>query len=191
MEKRDKIKIINELTESYGISPWRLLNEAEDVSSDDEPDATDNSLSDEDKQGIIQGLISQDLSEEDFQKMIKSKEINDEDAQEIMQAVQQSQQEEEPSEEEIQMGQINQVQDMVVRFSLYDKYNKLLEKVNFFLDYFTDIKSDLYSEVNEIKEYLEIISSLLFNLEINILYQLYFKLEDRLITSFTEYQNQG
>jgi len=182
-------KALKEILETHGVSPWKILIEegkTEEVNSDDDP-TPDTGLSDEDKQAIVQGLQSGEISEKAFQSMVKDGKIDEEDAQEIMQMLQQGQQEQEMTSEEQQMMQINQIQDMTVRFSLYEKYTELNQKIEYFLDFFQDINTPFYKEIENIKSYIDVISNLIFALEINLLYQLFFQIESKLIDLFQEY----
>jgi len=186
----NKEQILNELLETHGISPWKILIEEgkkEEVNSDDEPSAGDESLSDNDKNNIAQGLANGDITEEQFKKMVNNGDLDKDDANEITQMAQELAQNQEMTPEEEQMMQITQVQDMTVRFALYEKFTKLNEKIEYFLDFFQDVANPIYKEVEYIKEYLDVVSSLVFNLEINLLYQLYFQLESKLIELFQGY----
>jgi len=188
MPRNEILEELNNVLDS-GIDPWVILSkisEAEEVNSDDEI-ADDDTLSDNDKQAIVQSLMSGEIDDKKFKEMISSGDISKEDAQEIIAMMQQAQQQQEPTTEEIQISQINQIQDMTVRFSIYEKLNELNEKIDYFIDFFPDVSSSLYKNIEETKQFLEIVSNLVFSLEINLLYNLYFQIETSLIENFQKY----
>ena len=193
---------IEEAFYTKGISPWQyLLEEAKkpkEVNSDDDPPAdqmeTGNphdgkGLSDEEIMQIVQALQQGQIQEDQIQKMMEDGQLSEDDMQRIQQAMQQADggSPQEPSPEEQQTMQINQLQDTVVRFSIYDKLGNLQNKLEQFLDHFNDVTSDLYKQTEEIYDYIKILNSLIFNLEINLVYQLYSQLEMKLIDIFEEY----
>jgi len=179
-----------------------LIEEAKkpkEVNSDEDPtaDKMDTGqaparpgLSDEELQQIIQGIQQGQIQEDQIQQMQQSGQLTDEDIQKIQEGMQQMQQQQPSPEEQAQMettAQINQLQEMTIRFNIYDKLIKLEDKLDYFLNYFHDITNPIYPEIENIKEYISVINSLVFNLEINLLYELYAKLEMKIIDLFEQY----
>lgn len=194
-----KINIDTLLTEngfSYGQSPWDfLLEEAktQEVNSDDQsPSQEDDSddqnpkLADGDLQQLIQQLQQSPDAEKDIKKLLDDGSINQADVENIGQGLENADQ---PSPEEEQQIQINNIQEMVIRFSIYDKLNNLENKLRLFTENFPNVDEDFYKDVSQIHDYIKIVNTLIFNLEINLVYQLFANLEMKLISIFTEYQN--
>lgn len=201
-----KINIDTLLTEngfSYGQSPWDfLLEEAktQEVNSDDESPGQDDSsnsasdeasdespkLSDDDLQQLIQQLQQSPDAEKDIKKLLDDGSINQADVENIGKGLEG----EDQSPEEEQQNQINNIQEMVIRFSIYDKLNNLENKLRLFTENFPNVDEDFYKNVSQIHDYIKIVNTLIFNLEINLVYQLYANLEMKLISIFTEYQNK-
>jgi len=98
--------------------------------------------------------------------------------------------EEAPSPEELMAQQIEQTNDMFVKFAIYDKVADLTGKLTFFENNFNDIKGDFYDQVIQLKEFLNILSSLIFNIETNVAYQMYGSLLLQLTELFNEYNVQ-
>jgi hypothetical protein len=93
--------------------------------------------------------------------------------------------------EELMAQQIEQTNDMFVKFAIYDKVNELTEKLDYFQENFKDIDSDFYKEVLQLKEFLDIFSNLLFNLDTSVAYQMYGNILLQLTTLFQEYNTNG
>jgi hypothetical protein len=91
------------------------------------------------------------------------------------------------TEEELLAQQIEQTNDLFVKFALYDKIMDLSDKLDFFKDNFEDIGSELYQRVLQLREFLNILSSLVFNLETAVAYQMYGSILLQLTEMFKEY----
>jgi len=196
-----------------GFNPWNVLVEEaliqeglKSVDSDDEPDDVDQApkeeapqeqaaqpqqegvpqeedglLSPEELQQMAQALQSGEMTEEDLKGLMDQGKINNIDVQMIQESM--------PSPEEEQAQQINQVQEMVVRFNVYDKIMALDAKLDLFIENFHDGGSDFYGEVQQIHEFVKVLNTLIFNLEINLVYQMYASLETQLIELFETYKD--
>jgi len=145
---------------------------------------------------LAQGTIDQDdlismykagkISKDDIQTILTSAEGGDESGQPI------DPQTGEPqlSEEELLAQQIDQTNELFVKFSIYDKIIELNDKLTYFEDNFEDIQSDLYERVTQLKEFLNILSNLVFNLETAVSYQMYGSILLQLTELFNEYNNE-
>jgi flagellar biosynthesis GTPase FlhF len=151
----------------FGYNPWSVLIEEaklQDVSSDDEPDELNTNsgnkssqeeeqpsqeeeqpsqeeepkLSEEELQQLVQSFQSGELSEEDLKNMLDQGQINNTDIQILQQMIEQS------SPEDEQAQQINQVQEMVIRFNIYDKVMALDNKLEIFVENFHEVSSNFY-----------------------------------------------
>jgi len=209
MKKKISLKILEENGYQYGKSPWDFLIEeakTQEVNSDDDtpPDDTqteDNEDSDsnggeeegqeepllpeEELQQLAQNLQQSEDMEADIKKLLDSGKINQSDVELLGQMLQGSQ---EPSPEEERAYQINNIQEMVIRFNIYDKLNDLESKLEMFTDNFPNIDEEFYKDVAQVHEYIKVVNTLIFNLEINLVYQLFANLEMKLISLFTDYQ---
>jgi predicted RNA-binding protein associated with RNAse of E/G family len=83
--------------------------------------------------------------------------------------------------EQIFSQEIDQLTDNFIRLNLYDKINELIEKIDIFLDVYNRADDALRDRLNQVKNYLNILGSLIFNLDVNLLYQLYITLEMKAI----------
>lgn len=201
----------------FGYNPWSVLVEEaiiqegakmQDVSSDDEPDGLDKNespstqaemdveqgqveagqepepeqplLSPEELQQLIQGFQSGEVTEETLKQMLDAGQINNTDIQML--------QEQMPSPEEEQAQQINQVQEMVIRFNIYDKIMNLDSKLELFMENFNEVGSGFFKDVQQVHEFIKVLNTLIFNLEINLVYQMYASLEMQLIQLFEDYK---
>jgi len=203
-------EMIEESTRN-GSTMWDfLLEEAKEINSDDEPDGSvsqdeeqtddeqaqeeptddeqdDNEpkLSEEELQQLIEQLQQSENMEADVKKLLDDGTINQADVEILGQALQS-----EPSPEDERQFQINNIQEMVIRFSIYDKLNALENKLDLFAENFPNVDTTFYKDVTQIREYIKVINSLIFNLEINLVYQIYANLEMKLISLFQEYKDQ-
>lgn len=140
-----------------------------------------------------QGTINQ----EDLVGMYKTGKLSKEDIESVVQGATQADAsgqdqelppgEQEPTEEELFSQQIDQTNDMFVKFSIYDKIGELKSKLDYFEDNFEDIQSDTYHQVIQLKEFLNILSSLVFNIETTVAYQMYGSILLQLTELFEEY----
>jgi cobalamin biosynthesis protein CobT len=210
MKKKISLDILEENGFQYGKSPWDFLIEeaAQEVNSDDDTppeDAPEDSgsgeeappedgesqeeplLSEEELQQLAQDLQQSEDMEADVKELLDSGKINQADVEILGQLLQGSQ---EPTPDEERAYQINNIQEMVIRFSIYDKLNDLEGKLEIFTDHFPNIDDEFYKDVAQIHEYIKVVNTLIFNLEINLVYQLFANLEMKLIQLFTEYQSK-
>jgi len=199
-------KLLNENGYAYGQSPWDfLLEEAkvQEVNSDDETQQDDKSsgkddasdtqdtsdeepkLSDDELQDLVKELQQSDDMDGDIKKLLDNGSINQADVNLIGELLQNNQPN---SPEEEQEMQINNIQEMVIRFSIYDKLNNLENKLELFIDNFPNVDKEFYKDVSQIHEYIKVVNTLIFNLEINLVYQLYANLEMKLIDLFKNYK---
>jgi hypothetical protein len=144
---------------------------------------------------LKEGTIDQD----DLISMYKAGKISKEEVQQVVSSVEGGEQEApvdpetgEPqlSEEELLAQQIEQTNDLFIKFSLYDKIIDLNDKLTYFKDNFEDIQSELYEKVLQLKEFLNILSNLVFNLETAVSYQMYGSILLQLTELFQEYNKQ-
>jgi len=142
-------------------------------------------LSPDQIQEIIQGLQSGQISEEEIQQAYENGQLNDADIQAIQDGMNQEMTPEQ--EEEMFKTQIKEMSENFVRLSLFDKINDFSKKVEDFIDSIND--ESLVNKFNYIKNYLDILSSLIFNLDVNLLFQMYVTLETKAISYMTEYLN--
>jgi hypothetical protein len=98
---------------------------------------------------------------------------------------------EQPSEEELLAQQIEQTNDMFVKFAIYDKVSDLTTKLNYFHENFSDTETPFYERVLQLREFLRILSSLIFNLDTTVTYQMYGSILLQLTELFNEYQVEG
>jgi len=146
---------------------------------------------------LEQGTIDQD----DLISMYKAGKLSKDEIQQIVSAVEGGgtgdQQPVDPetgepqlSEEELLAQQIDQTNDLFIKFSIYDKILELNDKLIYFEDNFEDIKSDLYEKVIQLKEFLNVLSNLVFNLETAVSYQMYGSLLLQLTELFQAYNQE-
>jgi hypothetical protein len=215
MKKKISLEILEENGFQYGRSPWDFLIEeakTQEVNSDDDtppedtPEDTDSNntpvedggdkengdegqeeplLSEEELQQLAQDLQQSEDMEADVKELLDSGKINQADVELLGQMLQGSQ---EPTPEEERAYQINNIQEMVIRFNIYDKLNDLESKLEIFTDNFPNIDEEFYKDVAQIHEYIKVVNTLIFNLEINLVYQLFANLEMKLIELFKNYQ---
>jgi len=215
MKNKISIEILEENGFQYGKSPWDLLIEEaklQEVNSDDETqdnnsstenknsitntneankEMTDNGTEEpllqmEELQQLAQELKQSENMENDIKELLDSGKINQADVEIIGQLLQDGQ----ITPEEERNYQINNIQEMVIRFSIYDKLNDLENKLELFTENFPNIDEEFYKDVAQIHEYIKVVNTLIFNLEINLVYQLFANLEMKLIELFKEYQNK-
>lgn len=138
-------------------------------------------LSPEELQQLIEGFQTGEVTEETLKQMLDAGQINNTDIQML--------QEQMPSPEEEQAAQINQVQEMVIRFNVYDKIMNLDSKLELFIENFNEVGSGFYKDVQQVHEFIKVLNTLIFNLEINLVYQMYASLELQLIQLFEDYKD--
>lgn len=143
----------------------------------------DFKLQDEEHQQVAQAIINGQVQDEQLQEMLQKGDITEDDYNAIMQYTQQMQ----PTPEEERQQQISQIQDTVIRFNIYDRLNELENKLDMFLNVYQTDDKDFLDQVETVREYIRIVNSLIFNLEINLAYTLYIQLENQLIQIFEEY----
>jgi len=171
------------------------LTEAEEIQ---QPDQVDNESADTDIEKLAGDFKNGHLNQDDIVNMYKSGKISKDDIQQIIQVSEggdeqggeQSQDEEGPTEEELLSQQIDQTNDLFIKFSLYDKINELSDKLLYFQENFEDLNSDMYEKVLQLKEFLNILSNLVFNIETPVAYQMYGSILLQLTDLFTEYNQK-
>jgi len=183
-----------------------------DVTSDDDPvpgeekgqDQTEDgagNLSDQEIQKLAADFKDKHLTQDDIVNMYKSGKLNKTDVKNILSLADegsgqdgqggqggQGGQEQGPSEEELFAQQIEQTNDLFIKFTLYDKTNDLMSKLNYFQENFSDASSDLYDKVIQLKEFLNVLSNLVFTVETTVAYQMYGSILLQLTELFNEYQ---
>ena len=176
----------------------RIIQEAGEINSDDDPAFDEKSSPDEQQEEVapseggglnIEQLAADfqqgNLQKEDLIRLYQGGQLTQE---EIGQIMGMSQEDQEPgSEEELLNQQITQTSDLFVKFALYDKVTELTEKLNYFKENFDDIQSDVYNRVLQLDEFLNILSNLIFNVETSISYQMYGSILLQLTELFNEY----
>ena len=139
---------------------------------------------------IAQGLQNGSISQDEIEKAYKNGQLNDADIQMIQQAMQSAQQDTEdlsPEEKEkLFSQQIDQLSDNFVRLALYDKMLNLKDKIEKFFDS-VNINENYYEKIKFLENYLDIAISLVYNLDVNLLYQLLLLIELKLIDILNEY----
>ncbi len=128
------------------------------------------------------------LDQDDLIKLYQSGKITKEEIQQIIEAAENGQ--EPQSEEELLSQQIDQTNDMFVKFALYDKITELSEKLGYFKDNFDDTRSEMYERVLQLSEFLNILSSLIFSIETSVSYQMYGSILLQLTELFEEYRKK-
>jgi len=165
-------------------------------------DAEAGSRSNEDLDQLAQDIQSGALQQSDLIDMYKSGKISKEEVQQIMQAAsgeeqpQEGEQQVDPetgepqlSEEELFAQQIDQTNDLFIKFTLYDKIVELTEKLDYFKENFEDMQSETYTKVLQLSEFLNILSNLVFNIETTVSYQMYGSILLQLTEIFQEYNS--
>ncbi len=181
-----------------------ILEEAEAVDSDndpeiaagtvdeepagDEPQAPQQGDSGQDIEQLIADFQQGNLSQDDLIQMYQQGQLSKDEIQQIMQAGEGA--EEPQSKEELLSQQIDQTNDMFVKFALYDKIMELTDKLNHFQENFDDLQSSIYDRVLQLKEFLNILSSLIFNIETPVSYQMYGSILLQLTELFEEYNKE-
>lgn len=160
----------------------------------EEGDSSQPNITPEQAQQIAAGLKSGEIKEEEIKQAYDSGQMNDADIQLIQQAAENGGDVDEldPEEKEKYFNrEIDQMTDNFVRLGLFDKINDLREKVELFSSTYTDSNDDLINKLNLIKNYLDILSSLVYNLDINIVYQMLITLEIKAIDILREKLGYG
>jgi len=149
--------------------------------------------------GLTKDFSDGHITQDDLINMYKSGKISQEDVQRIISNIedggpdasngQMNQDEEGPTEEELFAQQMDQTNDMFIKFSVYDKINELSEKLDYFKENFEDTNSDIYTEVIQLREFLNILSNLVFNIETSVAYQMYGSILLQLTELFNQYNN--
>jgi len=181
-----------------------FLEEAQQEVNADAPDPNQQSqdqqsqqgrkLSDEQIQQIVQGLQSGQISEQDIQQAVQQGQISQEDLQIIQQMLQQGGAQDSDNPENLEQmfsQEIDQLTDNFIRLNLYDKINDLIEKLDVFMETYNSTDDGLIDKLKQIKNYLNILGSLIFNLDVNLIYQLYITLEMKAIDILREGMGKG
>jgi len=213
--RNEKQKITLQMIEESGVNPWAYLKDIaieeaskiQDVNSDDESidnikekkqtdsdnedqendqENQEGNLSDDELNQLMEQLQQEEDPDKYLKKLFDEGSINQKDIEKIQMAFEQNQDPQNPEDEKD--IQIRSIQETMIRFSIYDKLNNLDTKLEFFLDNLPNIDDDFYKSVEQLHEYIKIISNLIFNLEINLVYQLFANIEMKLIDLFKNYQ---
>jgi len=182
--------LIPDLLEEAGINP----EPTQDAQTQQQPEDHKNEL----LAKLAQDISDGHLTKEDLIDMYKSGKLNQEEIQNVLmmsegeepptsQPQGQPQDAEPQTEEELMAQQIDQTNDMFIKFALYDKTNDLTEKLNYFKNNFTDNQTSMYKEIIQLKEFLDILSNLIFNMETAVSYQMYGSLLLKLTELFDKY----
>ncbi len=174
-------------------------------SEEEQPQTTEGQSTpkDEKLQQLAADLKQGHLDQEDLINMFKSGRLSKEEIQQIVDLASDTEDgaastdaptpmegEQQPSQEELMAQQIEQTNDMFVKFAIYDKVSELTTKLNYFQDNFNDVKTEFYERVLQLKEFLNILSSLIFNLETDVAYQMYGSILLQLTELFDDYNQQ-
>ena len=166
----------------------------------EQPQPTQEVEPSEDIQKLGQDLKQGNLSQDDIISMYKSGKLQKEDVQTIVDIAQGTEAgteapapdgEPELSEEELFAQQIDQTNDLFIKFALYDKVTDLTDKLDYFKDNFEDIQSEAYEKVVQLSEFLNVLSNLIFTLETTVSYQMYGSILLQLTEIFTEHNAQS
>ncbi len=188
----------------------QYLTEAEEypqegIPEDIEPseDSPGGSISPEEIQQLAADLKEGHLNQDDLIQMYKSGKLSKESIEQIINQAEGEGQEDQaptgdtqeagepqPTEEELFSQQIDQTNDMFIKFALYDKTSELIDKLNYFKDNFDDMQSDTYNKVVQLREFLNILSNLIFSIETTVSYQMYGSILLQLTEIFNEYNNE-
>jgi len=152
---------------------------------------------------LTEDLKQGSIQQEDLVNMYKTGKITKDDIEQIIQNVESPPEgdmpdgdgmdmaNQEPTEEELLSQQVDQTNDLFVKFSIYDKINELTDKLNYFKGNFEDIQSDTYHKIMQLREFLNILSSLVFNIETAVSYQMYGSILLQLTEIFEEYNQES
>lgn len=177
------------------------LSEAEEIQPQEQPAPQSEALaSPEQLQQLSADLKEGTLAQDDLISMYKAGKLSKEEIQMVVDGAQEATQqevqtasepgEEQPTEEELFAQQLDQTNDMFIKFSLYDKTLDLVDKLNYFKENFEDIQSDEYQKVIQLREFLNILSNLIFNIETSVAYQMYGSILLQLTEIFNEYKDK-
>jgi len=180
-----------------------FLTEAEEYAQqgvvEEAPPQSEDTATPEELDSLAADIQQGHLTQDDLVDMYKSGKLSQENISEILTKVEsggeevpeeQPQDTEPQSEEELLAQQIDQTNDMFIKFALYDKTVDLTDKLNYFKDNFDDMTSDMYQQVIQLREFLNILSNLIFNLETSVSYQMYGNLLLQLTDLFKEYNSK-
>jgi len=143
-------------------------------------------ISDDQAAQIAQGLRSGEIKEEEIKQAYDQGQLTDADIQAIQSMLQNQNIDELPPEEQEKIfeKEIEGMTDNFIRLNLFDKINELSKKIENFIDNSNDEK--LIEKFKLIKNYLDILEALIFNLDVNLIYQLYVTLELKTIEFMKE-----
>jgi len=179
-----------------------LTENAQEMAMGVRDDAQVEPQNQQDIQQLAGDLQDGTLTQDDLVNMYQTGAISKEDIQSIIGIVQGeggegeppqdpnamiNGEEQPPTEEELLAQQIDQTNDLFVKFSIYDKVNELTDKLDYFKDNFEDVQSDMYERVVQLREFLNILSNLIFNIETAVSYQMYGSILLQLTEIFGEY----
>jgi len=143
--------------------PLFLLLEAEELNSDDEPDASKD--------------------EEDSQD---DQQADEEDPQDEQQAA-----EAQPTEEQLFSYELEGTEDKFLQFTLYDKLIDLSSKITILLDNIKNDASaenmQIISKLEHYSQYLDVLNELIFSISTSVVYKLIGQIELELIDMLEVY----
>ena len=157
-----------------------FLEEIKKLNALEEADNQGRNISDEQAQQIAQGLQQGQISEDEIQQALQSGQMTEEDVQAIQQFLQQNAEQSDESQFEQELSKIS---DSIIRLNLYDRIQELQKKIQNIIDLETKVDNKKFEHIYN---YLDILLSLVYSLDINILYQLYISLELKTIEYIKE-----
>jgi len=178
-------KIFENINEFNDINLKELF-ENDNRDNQDNQAAGNRKISDDQAAQIAQGLQSGEIKEEEIKQAYDQGQLTDADIQAIQSMLQNQNVDELPPEEQEKIfeKEIEGMTDNFIRLNLFDKINELSKKIENFIDNSNDEK--LIEKFKLIKNYLDILEALIFNLDVNLIYQLYVTLELKTIEFMKE-----
>ena len=171
-------------------NPWmKMMELTEDDSGGDQ---NGGGLSDEQIDQIVQGLQDGSITEDQLKQAMDAGQMTEEDIQKIQEKMNSgdSNNDDEPKNpEDFFSDDIDKINDSFIRLSLYDKITELQVKIDDFLNNYDKVNNEYYDDIKHIKGYLDVVGSLVFNLDINLLYQLVGSIQLKLINTFKKILN--
>ena len=176
------------------------LEEADIQEQGSIPDEQDQASSGADLEQLANDIKQGTIDQDDLISMYKAGKITKDEVSQVMANAEGTPEGEAPidpetgepqlSEEELLAQQIDQTNDLFIKFTIYDKIIELNDKLNYFEDNFEDIESEVYQKVIQLKEFLNVLSNLVFNIETAVAYQMYGSILLQLTELFTEYNKK-
>jgi len=154
-----------------------MEDEQQNPSQVENQDGGDRKIGDEQVAQIAQGLQNNSISEDEIQQALESGQMTDADIQAIQQAMQAQNPEDVSPEEKEKMFQqeISSISENFMRINFYNRIIDLEKKIETIIN--NTSKTDLINKLEHVKNYLDILLSLVYNIDVNILNRLYISLE--------------